>query len=236
MTIALRSWPRALALKLALVAGVGALVLASPAQAQESGTGASATKNCPGADGDTRPDHHLHLHGCEHRRLPCRGHGADGDRARSRVGPPSISAAPSPVERSSTKVTPWRRTPRVQGRSRSRSRTIRRSATRSCIDRSARSRSRYTQFPVAVDGRRVRDARRRPSGARRHHDHEDGGCALQGRRPGHLHLQDLQRRRRRGEPWQRHRHAARQPHGVLPGHLGAGPVRHGCADAYGASR
>jgi uncharacterized repeat protein (TIGR01451 family) len=51
MTAALRSWPRALALKLALVAGVGALVLAlvlpNPAQAQEQ-VGASATKNCPG--------------------------------------------------------------------------------------------------------------------------------------------------------------------------------------------
>ena len=47
MTIALRSWPRALALTLALVAGVGALVLAAPAQAQEV-TGARANKDCPG--------------------------------------------------------------------------------------------------------------------------------------------------------------------------------------------
>jgi uncharacterized repeat protein (TIGR01451 family) len=50
MSIALRSSPRALALKLALVAGVlvAALVLANPAQAQvpDPGTGASAGKNC----------------------------------------------------------------------------------------------------------------------------------------------------------------------------------------------
>src|SRR5215217_2888062 len=45
MTIASRSWPRALALTLALV---GALVLANPAQAQETGTGAEAAKECTG--------------------------------------------------------------------------------------------------------------------------------------------------------------------------------------------
>src|SRR5918994_5530214 len=59
MSIALRSSPRALALKLALVAGVlvAALVLANPAQAQvPPGTGASAGKNCPASTatpGDT---------------------------------------------------------------------------------------------------------------------------------------------------------------------------------------
>jgi uncharacterized repeat protein (TIGR01451 family) len=46
MTSALRSWPRALALTLALV---GALVLANPAQAQDPGTGARAEKSCPDA-------------------------------------------------------------------------------------------------------------------------------------------------------------------------------------------
>jgi uncharacterized repeat protein (TIGR01451 family) len=52
MTIAFRSWPRALAVRLALVAvvGVGALVLANPAQAQETGTGAEAAKVCPGTE------------------------------------------------------------------------------------------------------------------------------------------------------------------------------------------
>jgi uncharacterized repeat protein (TIGR01451 family) len=51
MTIALRSRRRAIALTLALVAGVGTLVVSNPAQAQvtDPGTGASAAKNCPGA-------------------------------------------------------------------------------------------------------------------------------------------------------------------------------------------
>jgi uncharacterized repeat protein (TIGR01451 family) len=51
MITALRSRPRALALTLALVAGAATLVQTSPAQAQvppPEGTGASATKDCPG--------------------------------------------------------------------------------------------------------------------------------------------------------------------------------------------
>ncbi len=47
MNIALRS--RTLVLAFALVAGVGTLVVANPAQAQDPGTGAAADKDCPGA-------------------------------------------------------------------------------------------------------------------------------------------------------------------------------------------
>ena len=79
MTIALRSRRHVIALTLALVAGVGTLVVANPAQAQDPGTGASAGKNCPGlaaAPGQTIICNFAVENIGD---FPAVGHGADGD-------------------------------------------------------------------------------------------------------------------------------------------------------------